>query len=310
MTRPGIGVERRERHVVVVAVLEDRRVGMIAGHDRVEVGAVAEIGLALAFDAARPRGARGLAATALRRARCGHDRGHRQHSRDDAPDRRSEPAMRAHPFGPSRRPSRRSSRGRLAMPKPCCAALVEMRLDRHAGAPQRLYEHQAVLDRHAAVLGGVDQEHRRHVRADARLDATVARRSASAGAAPSRLRRESAWANGPRIVITGYSSATKSGRALMRSIAAPVRPSARRTASPPLRRHGRRPTRRRCRCDRAGRRTPPRAIERCGRRAATSCSGAGWPYSASRYFRTKTPTPQRLQRAHRPAASLAMARRA
>ena len=46
-----IGVERRERHVVVVAVLQDRRVGMVAGEDRIEEGAVAEIGVALALDA-------------------------------------------------------------------------------------------------------------------------------------------------------------------------------------------------------------------------------------------------------------------
>ena len=52
--QPRIGVERRERHVVVVAVLQHRRVGVIAGEDRVEEGAVAQVRLALTLDAAGP----------------------------------------------------------------------------------------------------------------------------------------------------------------------------------------------------------------------------------------------------------------
>ncbi len=49
-----IGVERRERHVVVVAVLENRRVRVVARHDRIQKRAVAEVRLPLAFDAAGP----------------------------------------------------------------------------------------------------------------------------------------------------------------------------------------------------------------------------------------------------------------
>jgi hypothetical protein len=44
-----VRLEGRERHVVVVAVLEDRRVGIVAGHDRIEERAVAAIGLALSL---------------------------------------------------------------------------------------------------------------------------------------------------------------------------------------------------------------------------------------------------------------------
>ena len=46
--------EAREGHVIVLAVLEDRRVRVVARDDRVDVRAVAAVGLALAFDAAAP----------------------------------------------------------------------------------------------------------------------------------------------------------------------------------------------------------------------------------------------------------------
>jgi hypothetical protein len=49
-----IGVERRVGHVVVVAVLEDRRIGMVAGQDGVEERPVAQVGLALALDPLGP----------------------------------------------------------------------------------------------------------------------------------------------------------------------------------------------------------------------------------------------------------------
>ena len=49
-----IAVEGREGHIIVGAVLQDRRVGMVARHDRVEEASVAEVGLALAVEAFRP----------------------------------------------------------------------------------------------------------------------------------------------------------------------------------------------------------------------------------------------------------------
>ncbi|SOT95531.1 hypothetical protein LMG19146_00150 [Xanthomonas arboricola pv. fragariae] len=51
-----VGVERGQREVVVLPVLEYRRVGVIAGQHRVEEGAVALVGDALVFDAALPVG--------------------------------------------------------------------------------------------------------------------------------------------------------------------------------------------------------------------------------------------------------------
>ncbi len=50
----GIGIERRERHVVVGAVLEDRGIRMVAGHDRIKKSAIAEIGLALIVEGPAP----------------------------------------------------------------------------------------------------------------------------------------------------------------------------------------------------------------------------------------------------------------
>src|SRR3546814_17764524 len=47
-------VEGREGHIIIAPVLEDRRVEMVAGHDRVEIMPVAEIGLALAVEPAAP----------------------------------------------------------------------------------------------------------------------------------------------------------------------------------------------------------------------------------------------------------------
>ena len=61
-----IRVERRERHVVVVAVPENRRVRVIARHDRIQKRAVPEVRLPLAFDAAGP-GPAGLPFGLLRR---------------------------------------------------------------------------------------------------------------------------------------------------------------------------------------------------------------------------------------------------
>src|SRR5882724_9053580 len=50
----GIRVERRERHVVVVAILQDGGVGMVAGNNGVEKGAVTQIGLSLTLNAPAP----------------------------------------------------------------------------------------------------------------------------------------------------------------------------------------------------------------------------------------------------------------
>src|SRR3954451_6223746 len=49
-----IGIERRGRHVVVIAIAQDRRIRVIAGDDRIQERAVSQIRLALAFDATRP----------------------------------------------------------------------------------------------------------------------------------------------------------------------------------------------------------------------------------------------------------------
>ena len=54
----GIGFEGREGHVVVGAIFQNRRIGMVAGHDRIEESATPEIGLALAFEGFRPGGGR------------------------------------------------------------------------------------------------------------------------------------------------------------------------------------------------------------------------------------------------------------
>ncbi len=62
-----IGVEGRERQVIVVAVLEDRRVRLIAGDDRIQEAPVAEVGVALALDASPP--AQGFAAAGAARVR-------------------------------------------------------------------------------------------------------------------------------------------------------------------------------------------------------------------------------------------------
>jgi hypothetical protein len=83
----GVRVERRERHPVVVAVLEDRRVGAVAREHGVEIVAVAEVGDALAFEALAPakvgpvaRGRRAIGPHRRGFPRCGF----RRRSRDDA----------------------------------------------------------------------------------------------------------------------------------------------------------------------------------------------------------------------------------
>ncbi|MNI48089.1 hypothetical protein D3C73_1026380 [compost metagenome] len=50
----GNGFERGERHVVDVAVLQDRRVGPVARHDGVEEAAVVQVRATLAFKTAAP----------------------------------------------------------------------------------------------------------------------------------------------------------------------------------------------------------------------------------------------------------------
>jgi len=50
----GIGVEAGESEVIVVAILEHRRIGMIACEDGIEKAAIAKISLALVVEAARP----------------------------------------------------------------------------------------------------------------------------------------------------------------------------------------------------------------------------------------------------------------
>ncbi len=50
-----IAIEGREGHIIVGAVLQDRRIGMVARHDRVEETSVAKVGLALAIEASCPR---------------------------------------------------------------------------------------------------------------------------------------------------------------------------------------------------------------------------------------------------------------
>gem|GEM_PF-5239283 len=47
-----VGIERGQGEVVIVTVLEHRRVRVIAGQDRVEVAAIAQVGHALVLDAA------------------------------------------------------------------------------------------------------------------------------------------------------------------------------------------------------------------------------------------------------------------
>ncbi|KAG1252369.1 hypothetical protein G6F68_011817 [Rhizopus microsporus] len=51
----GIGIERRQREVVVVAVLEHRRIRAVTGQYRVQESAIAPVGLALVFQPPRPR---------------------------------------------------------------------------------------------------------------------------------------------------------------------------------------------------------------------------------------------------------------
>src|SRR5882672_806468 len=63
----GAGIERREGHVVAVAVLEDRGIGVIAREDRIQEGSVAEIRDTLILDAAPPVAWRGRA---IRWTRC------------------------------------------------------------------------------------------------------------------------------------------------------------------------------------------------------------------------------------------------
>src|SRR5688572_23521893 len=65
----GIGIEGREGHVIIGAILEDGRIGMVAGDDRVEEGAVAEIRLALAFESLSPTRRRGAGALGEERRR-------------------------------------------------------------------------------------------------------------------------------------------------------------------------------------------------------------------------------------------------
>src|SRR3954469_16641926 len=48
----GIGIKRREGEIVIIAVFQERRIGMIARHDGVEVGPVALVRFALTFEAA------------------------------------------------------------------------------------------------------------------------------------------------------------------------------------------------------------------------------------------------------------------
>jgi hypothetical protein len=57
----GVGLEGREREVVVVAVLEDRGIGPVPGEQGIEEAAVAEIGHALVVEAAAPFRGGGLA---------------------------------------------------------------------------------------------------------------------------------------------------------------------------------------------------------------------------------------------------------
>jgi hypothetical protein len=56
-----IRIERRERHPVVVAILEDGGIGAIAGEHGVQETAVAEVGDALAFEAFAPAEVRPVA---------------------------------------------------------------------------------------------------------------------------------------------------------------------------------------------------------------------------------------------------------
>ena len=52
--QPRIGEEGREGHVIVLPVLEDGRIRVIAGHDRVKIGAVPAVGPPLTFKAPAP----------------------------------------------------------------------------------------------------------------------------------------------------------------------------------------------------------------------------------------------------------------
>src|SRR6185436_11296378 len=64
-----VGVEAREGQVVVSAGAQDRRIRMVAGHHRVEEGAITEVGLALALEARPPLQAGPGRTTALARGR-------------------------------------------------------------------------------------------------------------------------------------------------------------------------------------------------------------------------------------------------
>ena len=151
--QPRIGVERRERHVVVVAVLQHRRVGVIAGEDRVEEGAIAQVGLALALDAAGP-----ARLTIYRRSARGGGRRHRR-----------QPAAGPHPFEPSQRPRRgRPEVGAEA--EAVLALLVDVQFRRHPGRAQRPVQRQTVFERHAAICRRVDEERRRHRRRHLPID--------------------------------------------------------------------------------------------------------------------------------------------
>ena len=135
-----IGVERRERHVVVVAVFQDRRVGVIAGKNRIEDRCRCRGRPCAVLRCRAPRRPAPSLADGWR-APGDADRHRQDTKQQDQRTQRvvSDPAMRLHPIGESRHPAGRRAQVRRHA-EAVRAALVEMRLDRHAAraaAPRR-----------------------------------------------------------------------------------------------------------------------------------------------------------------------------
>ena len=74
-----VGVERGQREVVILAVLEHGRIGVVAGQHRVEEAPIAQVGHALVLDAALP-GLRGVGG----QRRAGHHHAGGQHQQPPA----------------------------------------------------------------------------------------------------------------------------------------------------------------------------------------------------------------------------------
>ena len=243
---------------------------MVAGHDRIQERAVAEIGLALPLDAARPTSRSPVAAVCCTAA-AREPFGHALRPLGGGAEIRRERQIRA------RRARRNVIRpGRSARCKRATSILLfSIGTDRSS---------PVCTTKNGGMSGAdlpLDREPIDQRRGD-RCRPAGCGASPHARAAPSSSRRDTAARRNPGARTDGIErragaafGASKMRRRRRREVAA------RRGAE-------------QRRCDRGGRRTPPRAIAPAGSRAARPRAAPDDRSSASRYFSTNTATPRRV----------------